>query len=97
MTALDSLFSLRTTASGVPAVLTPTPAAKFDAAKFRMEKLAELTKQVEEINQRTTGWTYVLVQYKFAGLKKTMADMLKVEGAAAAAGTAENPINFPIN
>ena len=80
-------------ASGVPAVLTPAPTAQFDAAKFRTEKLAELTKQVDEINQRTTGWTYVLVQYKFAGLKKTMADMLKVEGAA---GTEENPIAFPI-
>ncbi len=80
-------------ASGVPAVLTPAPTATFDAAKFRTEKLAELTKQVEEINQRTTGWTYVLVQYKFAGLKKTMTDMLKVEGAT---GTEENPIAFPI-
>ena len=84
-------------ATGVPAVLTPAPAAKFDAAKFRTEKLAELTKQVDEINQRTTGWTYVLVQYKFAGIKKTMADMLKVEGADAAAGTEANPINFPIH
>ena len=83
-------------ASGVPAVLTPAPAVKFDAAKFRTEKLAELTKQVDDINQRTTGWTYVLVQYKFAGIKKTMADMLKVEGAEPAAGTEQNPINFPI-
>ena len=82
--------------SGVPAVLTPAPTAKFDSAKFRSEKLAELTKQVEEINQRTAGWTYVLVQYKFAGIKKTMADMLKAEGAPAAVGTAENPIDFPI-
>ena len=84
-------------ASGVPAVLTPPPAAKFDAAKFRTEKLAELTKQVDEINQRTTGWTYVLVQYKFAGLKKTMADMLKVEGTGSAVGTQQNPITFPIH
>ncbi len=84
-------------ASGVPAVLTPPAKATFDAAKFRTEKLAELTKQVDEINQRTAGWTYVLVQYKFAGIKKTMADMLKVEGAEPAAGTEENPITFPIN
>ncbi len=84
-------------APGLPAVLTPAPAGKFDAAKFRTEKLAELTKQVDEINQRTTGWTYVLVQYKFAGIKKTMADMLKVEGANAAAGTEANPITFPIH
>ena len=84
-------------ASGVPAVLTPAPKAAFDATKFRAEKLAELTKQVDEINQRTTGWTYVLVQYKFAGIKKTMADMLKVEGSEPAAGTEENPITFPIN
>ncbi len=84
-------------ASGVPAVLTPPAKATFDAAKFRTEKLAELTKQVDEINKRTTGWTYVLVQYKFAGIKKTMADMLKVEGAEPAAGTEENPITFPIN
>ncbi len=84
-------------ASGVPAVLTPAAKTSFDAAKFRTEKLAELSKQVEEINQRTTGWTYILVQYKFAGIKKTMADMLKVEGAEPATGTAENPIDFPIN
>ena len=84
-------------ASGVPAVLTPAPKAAFDAAKFRTEKLAELTKQVEEINLRTSGWSYVLVQYKFAGIKKTMADMLKVEGAEPATGSAENPIDFPIN
>jgi hypothetical protein len=84
-------------ASGVPAVLTPAPKAAFDAAKFRTEKLADLTKQVEEINQRTSGWSYVLVQYKFAGIKKTMADMLKVEGVEPAAGSAENPIDFPIN
>ena len=83
-------------APGVPAVLTPAPAVKFDAAKFRTEKLAELTKQVDDINQRTAGWTYVLVQYKFAGIKKTMVDMLKVEGAEPAAGTEENPITFPI-
>ena len=83
-------------ASGVPAVLTPTPAVNFDAVKFRTEKLAELTKQVDDINQRTTGWTYVLVQYKFAGIKKTMVDMLKVEGAVPAAGTEQNPIDFPI-
>ena len=83
-------------APGVPAVLTPAAAVNFDAVKFRTEKLAELTKQVDDINQRTTGWTNVLVQYKFAGIKKTMVDMLKVEGAEPAAGTEQNPIDFPI-
>jgi hypothetical protein len=84
-------------APGVPAVLTPPPATAFDAAKFRTEKLAELSTQVDEINKRTAGWSYVLVQYKFAGIKKTMADMLKIEGAQPAVGTEENPINFPIH
>jgi hypothetical protein len=87
---------------GKPLAVSPitpvaTPPAPFDAAKFRTDKLAELTKQIEEINQRTTGWSYVLPGYKFSNIKKTMADMLKVEGAPPAPGTRENPLNIPLS
>jgi hypothetical protein len=71
----------------------PTVAAAFDAAKFRAEKLSVLAKEVESINQRTSGWTYVLPTYKFATIKKSMTDML---ADPAAAGTATNPLNIPI-
>jgi Domain of unknown function (DUF4340) len=90
-----------TGADGKPLAASPitpvaTPPAAFDAAKFRTEKLAELNKQIEEINQRTAGWSYVLPGYKFSNIKKTMADMLKVEGAPPAPGTRENPLNIPL-
>jgi hypothetical protein len=71
----------------------PVVAPAFDGAKFRAEKLAELNKEVDGINQRTTGWTYVLPTYKFATIKKSMADMLADPNAA---GTANNPLNIPI-
>jgi hypothetical protein len=55
----------------------PTPA--FDAAKFRTDKLAELNKQVSEINERTSGWVYVIPSWKFANVKKTMDELLKAK------------------
>lgn len=58
-----------------PAAAPAAPA--FDAAKFREEKLADLKKEVDELNARTTGWTYVVANWKFANIKKSMDDMLK--------------------
>jgi Domain of unknown function (DUF4340) len=72
--------------------VAPAPTA-FNAAKFRTEKLAELSKEIEGINKRTAGWTYVLPTYKFATIKKSMTDMLADPNAV---GTAQNPLNFPI-
>jgi hypothetical protein len=84
--------------SGIPAVLTPATAPAFDAAKFRAEKLAELNKQVAEINARTAGWSYVLPAYKFSDMRKSMADMYKADGAPTqAAGTEADPITFPLH
>jgi hypothetical protein len=74
----------------------PVPVAPFDAAKFRTDKLAELNKQVEDINARTKGWSYVLPTFKFSIVKKTMTDMLPAAGAENAPGTLNNPLNIPI-
>lgn len=57
---------------------TPEP---LDAEKFRAEKLAALNKEVEEINRRVSGWTYVIPSWKFANVKKTMEDMLQPVGS----------------
>lgn len=66
----------------------------FDADAFRAKKTAELESQVSEINARTAGWSYVLPPYKFANLKKTMADMYQAE--ATTPTTPGNPLNLPI-
>jgi hypothetical protein len=71
------------------------PAAAFDAEKFRAEKLAALTREVDEINKRTSGWTYQIPNFKFALLSKTMADMTAPPAAAAA--PPGNPLNIPLN
>ena len=68
--------------------------AAFDAEAFRAKKMAELESQVSEINARTSGWSYVLPPYKFANLKKTMADMYASDAAPAA--TPGNPLNLSI-
>lgn len=66
----------------------------FDADAFRAKKTAELESQVSEINARTAGWSYVLPPYKFANLKKTLADMYQSE--AATPSDPSNPLNLPI-
>ncbi len=67
------------------------PKASFDAEKFKAEKLAELNKEVNEINLRVNGWTYGLPPFKFATLKRSMADMVKKPDTA---GTPGNPIDL---
>ena len=66
--------------------------AAFDADAFRNKKMAELESQVSEINARTAGWSYVLPPYKFANLKKTMADMYETTPTEPG-----NPLNLPMN
>ncbi len=53
------------------------PLAETDPAKDREHRLAELNRQVAELNARFEGWTFVLPAYKYASLNKTMADLLK--------------------
>jgi len=53
------------------------PLVETDAAKDRENRLADLDKQVAELNARFDGWTFVLPAYKYANLNKSLADLLK--------------------
>ena len=70
--------------AGTPAQTPPAatekpspPAAVADPAKDREERLAALRKEVATLQERFEGWTFVLPNYKFANMNKTMDDMLK--------------------
>ncbi|MEO6689171.1 MAG: DUF4340 domain-containing protein [Dokdonella sp.] len=53
------------------------PLAVSDPAKDREDRLAALNKEVAELNARFSGWTYVLPAYKYAGINKSIDDLLK--------------------
>ena len=48
-----------------------------DPARDKEERLAKLRKEVEDLNAKFNGWTYVLPNYKFANMNKTVDDLLK--------------------
>lgn len=68
-------------ADAAPAKESPANPPAFDAEKFRADKLSGLQKEVDEINARTSGWTYVVPSWKFANVKKSMDDLLKAKDA----------------
>jgi len=53
------------------------PLAETDPDKDRENRLADLDKQVADLNARFDGWTFVLPAYKYANLDKPLADLLK--------------------
>jgi len=53
------------------------PLAETDAAKDRENRLADLDKQVAELNARFDGWTFVLPAYKYANFNKSLSELLK--------------------
>jgi hypothetical protein len=53
------------------------PLVESDPAKDRENRLADLDKQVAELNARFDGWTFVLPAYKVAAFDKSLADLLK--------------------
>jgi hypothetical protein len=65
-------------AEPVPAPeLPPAPLAVTDPAKDREQRLAALNDEIEKLNARFEGWTFVLPSYKFANMNKTVDDLLK--------------------
>ncbi len=54
---------------------TELPSIDFEARSS--ERLAELQREVDEINARVSGWLYRIPAFKFANLSKTIDDMLK--------------------
>jgi hypothetical protein len=53
------------------------PLAVSDPAKDREERMAALNKEVETLNKTFAGWTFVLPNFKFSNVNKTMDDLLK--------------------
>jgi len=70
------------------------PAPAFDAEKFRAEQLKALSDAVAAINKRTEGWSYLIPNFKYALMRKTMDDMLK--GPDLPPPPPGNPLNLPI-
>lgn len=60
-----------------PAPESAPPLAVSDPAKHRDERLAELKKEIANLNKLFDGWTFVLPNYKFANINKSMDEMLK--------------------
>lgn len=60
-----------------PQPVLEKPLAMTDPAKDRDERLAALNKEVESLNKKFSGWTFVLPSYKFSSFNKTMDEMLK--------------------
>lgn len=55
----------------------PADKPAFDAVKARSDKLAEIQKQVSDLNTLTSGWSFQLPSWKAANFKKTMEDLLQ--------------------
>lgn len=51
------------------------PSIDFEARSS--ERMAELQREVDEINARVSGWLYRIPAYKFANISKSLDDMLK--------------------
>ena len=60
----------------VPASIEP-PLAVSDPAKDREQQLANLREEVATLNTKFAGWAFVLPNYKFANMNKTLDDLLK--------------------
>ncbi len=73
-----------TPAAEAPPATTPPeePLAVKDPAKDREIRLEALRKEVNDLNARFAGWTFVIPAYKYANINKTLDDMLKPLDAA---------------
>ena len=60
-----------------PAPMPAAPLAVSDPAKDAQQRLEALRKEVAELQQRFEGWTYVLPNYRFESLAKSMDELLK--------------------
>jgi hypothetical protein len=78
--------------AAAPPVATAVP--PFDVEKFRAEQLKILTDVISDINKRTEGWSYLIPNFKYALMRKTMDDMLK--GPDLPPPPPGNPLNLPI-
>jgi hypothetical protein len=60
-----------------PAAMPEPPLAVSDPAKDREQRLAVLRKEIADLAARFEGWVFVLPNYKFANMNKTLDELLK--------------------
>lgn len=60
-----------------PAAPIEPPLAVTDPARDREQQLAKLREEVATLGRKFEGWVFVLPNYKFANMNKTMDDLLK--------------------
>lgn len=67
--------------AGAPPAAPPAapqpPLAVSDPAAHREQRLAEMRKEAADLAARFQGWTFVLPNYKFANMNKTLDELLK--------------------
>ena len=63
------------------AAAVEAPLAVTDPAKDRAEQLAKLAEEVSTLDAKFEGWAFVLPNYKFANMNKTLDDLLKPKDA----------------
>lgn len=78
-TAKDSAEATPAPVSAPP--MPEAPPAVADAAKDRADRLAALKQEAEALNAAFRGWTFVVPNYKFANMNKTLDDLLKPLGS----------------
>jgi hypothetical protein len=64
----------------------PKPASLADPAKDRADRIAALSKAVEDLNKNLQGWTFTLPLYEFTNFHKNMDELLKPLPTKQAAG-----------
>jgi len=69
----DKQAAAKVTAAGE--VAKPLPVS--DPTRDRQDKLDALNKEVAELNKTFAGWSYVLPNFTFSNISKSMDDMLK--------------------
>ncbi|HVF35908.1 MAG TPA: hypothetical protein VND91_11355, partial [Candidatus Saccharimonadia bacterium] len=60
-----------------PGAPIEAPLAVTDPARDREQQLAKLRDEVAQLQRKFEGWAFVLPNYKFANMNKTMDDLLK--------------------
>jgi hypothetical protein len=58
----------------------PAPKAVTDPAGFIAEQRKAIDDEAAKLNQRSSGWAYVLPAYKYANINKRLEDLLKPKG-----------------
>jgi len=62
------------------------PLAVVDPAQDRQQRLNALNQEVEKLNQRLVGWSFVIPDYKYSNMGKSLENVLKPAAEKKVAG-----------